>query len=370
MLQKLDHDLVKNRKEPFYIFYPDKLKKNIRHFKENFNGTVLYAVKANPSKFIIEFMLNNGISSFDVASLNEVKLIRKILPEAHIYFMNPIKSRNSIKKAYSDFNVKNFAVDNLIELKKIQEETNFAKDLCIHMRIKIPNNYSIIKLSNKFGINQKDAPTLLRNIKQCSSKVGVCFHVGSQCINPLAFKKAMEISKTIIEKSGIEINYLNVGGGFPSEYPINKAFSLEDYLSKIYNFFLKFSENSTSNIRLIAEPGRSLVADCMSVVVKINLRKNNKLFINDGIHGSLNNAGYLNFIYPTKLFNRQDNDSKIVPFSFYGPTCDSRDFMKGPFYLPNSVKEGDWIEIKNMGAYSMTFRTNFNGFFYESKVFI
>ncbi len=366
---KFNYSFIKRQQEPFYIFYPERLKKKIRIFNENFSGEVLYAVKANPSKFIIEILLKKGINSFDVASLNEVKLIKKISPNAKIFFMNPVKSRNSIKKAYKNYNVRNFAIDSLDEIKKIQEETNFAKDLNIHLRLAIPNKFSAISLSNKFGVKEINAPQLLEYIKKEFFKVGICFHVGSQCMNPIAYKIAIEISKKIIKRSGVKINFFNIGGGFPVFYPGYKDFCLDDYFNQINDYILNLDDDNFLNTKLLAEPGRSIVSECMSMIVKVNLRKKNKLYINDGIYGSLNNAGYLGFNYPVKLFGREDKKSKFEPFIFYGPTCDSRDFMPGPFYLPDSINEGDWIEIEHMGAYTMTMKTKFNGFFEKYNVF-
>ena len=369
MLTNFEHSSIKNQSDPFYIFYPENLSKRINYFKKKFKGTILYAVKANPSEFIIKSLKKNGVKYLDVASINEIRLVKKIFPEANLYFMNPVKSRNSIRKAYSFYKVRNFAVDTFDELDKIYEETNFAKDLNIFMRLKIPNNYSIIKLSNKFGISEKNAPSLLKKIDMISSKVGICFHVGSQCTDPNAFNIAFSLSKKVLKESGVKISYLNVGGGFPQNLREQKVQKISNYLNLINKNFSKFLKNSDEKINLFSEPGRSIVSDCLSLVVKVNLRKKNKLYINDGIHGYLNNAGYLNFTYPVKIFNRKKVGSEIKPFSFFGPTCDSNDFMKGPFFLPDSIREGDWIEIKNIGAYSMTMKTDFNGLNARLRVF-
>ena len=354
---------------PFYIFYPKKLEKKILEFKTNFKGKVIYAFKANPSNLIINFLKKNGIDSFDASSINEIKKIKKMLPYSNIFFMNPVKPREAIKEAYKIHNVKNFAIDNLSEYKKILEETNYANDLNIHLRLKISSKSSVINFKNKFGISRNKAEKLLKIIKKDSLKIGICFHVGSQCMNPEVYKNAMEYSKKIVEASGVQINYLNVGGGFPSNYENYKSPHLKAYLSIVNNSFSKIFCKKSSRTQLLAEPGRSIVSECMSLVVKVNSRKNRKLYINDGIHGSLNNAGFYNFIYPVKLFGRKDIKSKLKPFSFYGPTCDSRDFIKGPYYLPDSVCEGDYIELFNMGAYSITMKSNFNGFYDKTQFF-
>ena len=370
MVTNFKNSSIKNQKDSFFIYYPKNLLKRINSFKNEFNGKVLYAVKANPSEFIIKSLIKNGVKSFDVASIKELKLVKKIYPNANIFFMNPVKSRDSIRKAYTFFNVRNFAVDSLEELKKIHEETNFANDLKIHMRLKVPNNFSAINLSNKFGVTINEAPRILKRIDNISSQVGICFHVGSQCLNPEAFKIGLKKTHEVLMSSGVKINFINVGGGFPENICGKPIPKLSNFFNIINKNFSKFFKCFSHDIQLFSEPGRSIVSDCLSLVVKVNLRKKKRLFISEGIHSYLNNAGYHNFIYPVRLFNRQETKAKIKKFCFYGPTCDSNDYMKGPFVLPDSIKEGDWIEIKNMGAYSMSMKTDFNGFLKKPRIFV
>ena len=99
------------------------------------------------------------------------------------------------------------------------------------------------------------------------------------------------------------------------------------------------------------------------------MRKKQNLYINDGTYGSLFDAGVPNFVLPTKMItNGRIHSKKLTAFSFFGPTCDSLDYMKGPFLLPNNIKEGDYIELGQLGAYGLTFRTKFNGF-YSNEIF-
>tara|TARA_B100000963_G_C22539838_1_gene631649 strand:- start:321 stop:1244 length:924 start_codon:yes stop_codon:yes gene_type:complete len=284
--------------------------------------------------------------------------------------MNPVKSRDSIKKAYSLFGVRNFAVDSMEELIKIHAETNYANDLKIHLRIKVPNNFSKIKLSNKFGASIKEALIILKEINNISSQIGICFHVGSQCYHPSAFQIGLKKTYNVIKRSGVKVNFVNVGGGFPENICGKETPKLTDYFEEINQNFYKIFNGFSNDIQLFSEPGRSIVSDCLSLVVRVNLRKKEKLFISEGIHSYLNNAGYHNFTYPVRLFNRHVTKPKRIPFCFYGPTCDSNDFMKGPFFLPDSIKEGDWIEIKSMGAYTIPMKTSFNGFSKKSKIYL
>jgi len=346
---------------PFFVFRPHTLEKSISFFKQNFNATNLYAVKTNPDVAVLNHMYDSGINSFDVASLDEIELIHGLFPDAKMFFMHPVKSRDAIKEAYFTYGVRDFSLDSKDELKKILKETNNAKDLNLHVRLSIPNNFAEMALSEKFGENLQKAPDLLAKVAAYAQKVGICFHVGSQCMHPNAYKIAIRMAGEVIEQTGIKIDYFNVGGGFPSIYPGMIPPDMKGYFEAIHQEFARLKNHE--NMQLLAEPGRALVAECMSLIVRVDLRKGRNLYINDGTYGSLFDAGIPNFIFPVKLLcNDKVYSSDLASFSFYGPTCDSMDFMKGPFYLPSDTEEGDYIEIGQMGAYGRTMATRFNGF--------
>ena len=368
MLPYINNVNLNEIKSPFYIYKPEILKENIKSFLNNFTGESVYAVKTNPCEFILKEIFNQGIKSFDVASINEVKLIRKLFPHSNIYFMNPVKPGYSIKEAYYNYDVRDFSLDSDDELKKIITVTNSAPDLNLHLRISVPNDFAKVKLSKKFGIDGHNAQILLKKIRDKGKKIGVSFHTGSQCMNPDAYKIAIKKVNSIVKKSGINIDFFNIGGGFPSSYPDIEPPSLTEFF-KVISYQLSKINQKESKIKILSEPGRILVYNSMSLIVRVDLRKKKYLYINDGIYGSLNNAGNLGFKYNVEVFNNKQC-SKLIPFSFYGPTCDSNDFMKGPFYLPDTISEGDYIEIKEMGAYSITMGCNFNGFYFKPKIFI
>jgi ornithine decarboxylase len=205
--------------------------------------------------------------------------------------------------------------------------------------------------------------------KQYAKKVGLSFHVGSQCMHPISYAKGITEIGNIIKKTKIIPDYINVGGGFPSIYPD----LVPDNLIAYFNEIKKSLENlKIENMpKIICEPGRALVAESGSTIVRVNLRKKQKLYINDGTYGTLFDAGTPNIVYPSKMI--KENSSKIISkkmtaFSFFGPTCDSMDYMKGPFVLPNNIRENDYIELGQLGAYGLTFRTHFNGF-YSDEVY-
>ena len=363
------HDINLNEiRDPFFVYKPDNLKHNVDIFLNNFSGETLYAVKTNPSDFVLKKIYDLGIKSFDVASINEVKLVKKLFKNVKIYFMNPVKSRHAIKEAYFNYGVRHFSLDTNEELEKIVQCTNFANDLNLHLRISIPNDYAEINLSKKFGVDGAKAKELLIKLKKVSKKIGVSFHPGSQCMNPLAYKLAITKTASLIKESIVIVDYFNVGGGFPSKYPGMEPKPLSKYFKVIDTEFSKFF-GKNSDVILLSEPGRALVSNSMSLIVRVDLRKKNNLYINDGTYGYMHDAGVTGFTYPVKKF-KEEKKSKLIPFSFYGPTCDSNDFMKGPFYLPESIKEGDYIELEQMGAYSITMKSNFNGFYSKPKIFV
>ena len=361
---KTVNELVNSLKPdyPVYCIRPNEIKKSVNFFKENFPGKILYAVKTNPNEKIIKQIIANGINEFDVASLNEIKLINKIYPEAKLHFMHTVKSKESIVSAYNDFNVKSFSLDSKDELRKILDATNQAKDLELFVRIAISNEHAEIDLSRKFGALPSEDLGLVRLCKQYSKKLGISFHVGSQCMHKISYSKGIKEIGNIIKKTKIIPDTINVGGGFPSVYPDLNPEPLSNYMMEIKKELINLKLDKLPEI--ICEPGRAIVAESGSTIVKVILRKKNNLYINDGTYGSLFDAGAPNFVLPSKMITEgRVQSKKLTTFSFFGPTCDGLDYMKGPFLLPNNIKEGDYIELGQLGAYSLTFRTNFNGFY-------
>ena len=352
---------------PVYCIRPESIKTSTEFFKKKFPGKVLYAVKTNPNEKVLKQILSNGINHFDVASINEIKLIKKLKLDAKLYFMHTVKSRESIQEAYFNLGVRDFALDTKDELMKILESTKQAKDLNLYIRIAISNEHAEIDLSRKFGALPSEALGLVRLCKEHAKKIGISFHVGSQCMHKISFSKAITEVGNIIKKTKIIPDIINVGGGFPSIYPDLNPEPLNNYIEEIKKALSKLKLANMPE--LICEPGRAIVAESGSVIVKVVLRKKQKLYINDGTYGTLFDAGVPNFVFPSKMIsNGRVQSKKLTSFSFFGPTCDSLDYMKGPFLLPNNIKEGDYIELGQIGAYGLTFRTKFNGF-YSDQIF-
>jgi len=359
-------DLINQLKpeKPIYCIRRHSVTRASNFFQKNFSGDILYAVKTNPHPVVIKALLDSGIYQFDVASIEEIKLIKKFTSSAKCSYMHTIKSPESINKAYFEYGIKTFSLDTKEELIKIIKNTDNAKDLELFVRVAVSNEHAEIDLSKKFGALNSEAMGLLRLAKQYAKKVGLSFHVGSQCMHPISYAKGISEIGKIIKKTKIIPDYINVGGGFPAIYPDLIPHNLIDYFHEI--------KKSLENLKLeklpkiICEPGRALVAESGSTIVRVNLRRKQKLYINDGTYGTLFDAGTPNIVFPSKMIKETSNkiiSKKMTAFNFFGPTCDSMDYMKGPFILPNNIKENDYIELGQLGAYGLTFRTQFNGFY-------
>ncbi len=354
---------------PVYFIRPHSIKKAASFFLNNFKtnqhqSDVLYSVKSNPDRTVLQHLFNSGIRHFDVASTAEVKLIDELFGKtAKMYFMHPMKSREAIFDAYFNHGIRDFSLDSLDELKKILEVTGNAKDLGLHVRLSIPNSHAAIDLSGKFGILPSESMGLLRKTRMAAQRFGICFHVGSQCMDPIEYRNAIMITKEVVERAKVRLDVLDIGGGFPSSYPGMTPPNMVSYFDEIFDAITQLKLDP--ECRIWCEPGRALAAESGSLLVRVEGRKKNMLYLNDGTYGGLFDAGFPGFIYPVRAIRtraRSQLSGNLVSFGFYGPTCDSLDSMKGPFYLPENIAEGDYIEIGQLGAYSRSIRTDFNGF--------
>ena len=353
--------------EPVYCIRRNSIRLASRFFQNKFPGRILYAVKTNPHPVVLQTLLDSGIKHYDVASIKEIETIKNLNPEVECSYMHTVKSREDIKEAYFKYNIKTFALDTKDELIKIIESTNHAKDLRLFVRVSVSNEHAEIDLSKKFGAITSEAAGLLRLGKQYAYKLGLSFHVGSQCMHPISYAKGISEIGNIIKRTKIVPDIINVGGGFPTIYPDLVPQSMQSYFDEISKGLKNLKLQKLPEI--ICEPGRSLVAESGSTIVRVNLRKKQKLYINDGTYGTLFDAGTPNIVYPSRVIkNGRVISKKLTSFDFYGPTCDSMDYMKGPFILPNNIKENDYIELGQLGAYGLTFRTQFNGF-YSDQIF-
>ena len=355
-------ELLRHRRpeRPVLALRPHAARRAAKWFLANFPGRVLYAAKANDAPPIIGALAEAGVRAFDVASLTEIERLASV-PGAELYYMNPVKSRGAIARAYREFGIRNFAFDSDEELDKILAETGGAKDLTLFLRIACPNTHSLIPLEGKFGVSSEEAPALLLRARQIARRLGITFHVGSQAVVPAAFGEAIRQVGQLIVASGVLVDAIDIGGGFPSRYPHSDPPDLQVFIDEVARAADELAVKHSCE--LMCEPGRALVAEAESVIVRVDARRGNALYVNDGAFGTLFDAAYCAFRFPARLVATSRRRSKPVgEFALYGPTCDSSDYLPGPFVLPACVREGDYIEIGQIGAYGRVLANRFNGF--------
>ena len=352
--------------EPLHCVRPGTISATASTFSTSFNGEVLYAVKCNPEPAVLRAVWDGGVRHFDCASISEVQLVRRLFPGAEIHFMHPVKARSAIREAWMLHGVRDFVLDAESELAKIMQElskpetTKQGTKPGLFVRLALPETGAAINLSKKFGAEPEAAIALLRAARPLAGKLGLAFHVGSQCLDPLAWRDAMQLAGEVIRAAGVRVDVLDIGGGFPVAYPDMDPPPLGAFMAEID---AAYDALEMPWLKLWAEPGRALVGGGASVVVQVQMRRGNMLYINDGVYGALADAGALRFRFPTRLLRAgRSQGAPDASFGFFGPSCDSLDVMHGPFLLPDDVAEGDWIEIGQLGAYGTCLRTAFNGF--------
>ena len=355
--------------QPVTLVRPHAARRAARYFVEKFPGTTMYAVKANPSPDLIRTLWDSGVATFDVASIAEVRLVRGLLPSATLCFMHPVKPFEAVAEAYHVHGVRVFSLDSVEEVEKIVEATATANDagelvaaldLTLCVRLRVSSAHAKLSLAAKFGVGVDEAAPVLFAARQAADALGICFHVGSQAMSPAAYSDAMALVRAAIVAAGVTVDVVDVGGGFPSIYPGMEPGGLDRYFDVIHRAFEDLPVSYSAE--LWCEPGRALSAEYASLLVRVEKRRGDTLFINDGAYGALFDAAHIDWRFPVELVRDDTSRAKPVGFSLYGPTCDDMDFMRGPFMLPADVQAGDYLEIGMLGAYGCAMRTGFNGF--------
>lgn len=358
--------------DQIYALYPRKIARAARLFVNGFPGHVLYAVKSNPHPSLLKILWDEGVRRFDVASIREIDLVKGIAPQAELFLMHPVKSRRTITHAYEK-GVRHMSFDHADELQKIMDCTGEAGDLHLHLRLALPKVSkhlgAVMPLGGKFGADFDAAVALLKSARPAAWKLGLCFHVGSQCLNIENYKTAIAYARSVVDAAGIQIESIDVGGGFPVAYPDMPVAPMAGYFDVIAE---SLNALGFDGLEIYGEPGRALCAEGGASLVRVELRKDDDLYLNDGTYGSLFDAGQFTWKFPVRLHRNRPPAPCVntIGFRFFGPTCDSADTMNGPFHLPADTCEGDWIEVQNLGAYGQTLATQFNGFYSDHTVAI
>ena len=359
--------------EPVYCLFPEKFHVAAKRFLDGFPGDAMYAVKANPVPQVLDLVYAAGIRHFDTASLGEVELVKTRFPDAICHFMAPVRLSGHARKAFAEYGVTDYVVDCDAELDKLIAETGRPEKLRIFVRMVTQLGGALLELSSKFGTTPDEAARLLKRVKELGAAPCITFHVGSQCLSSFSYGQAIEIARRAIDKSGLKIAALDIGGGFPAQYNNNDVPPYHWYFDTIREALATLERD---DLPILCEPGRALVAEGLSVITQVVLRKGDRLFINDGTYGSFDELtlpGW-NADYPTRVFTVDAKNralplpGTLKPFRVYGPTCDTLDVLPRPQMLPEGIGPGDYIVFDTIGAYSAAVRTTFNGFYPDNWV--
>jgi len=361
--------------EPLYCIFPEKFAAAARRFLDGFPGDALYAIKANPAPHVLQQVWAAGIRHFDTASVPEIELVKGRFPDAHCHFMAPVRAVGAAKLAFEKYGVCDYVVDCDFELDKLIAETKQPKNLRIFVRIATPLGGAVLELSSKFGTTPADAAKLLKRVAELGAQPCITFHVGSQCLSPFSYAQAIEMARRTALLAKVDIAAPDIGGGFPGPYQGDDVPPYHWYFDTIKE---ALETLPNPKIPVICEPGRALIAEGMSLVTQVILRKGDRLYINDGVYGSFDELtlpGW-NADYPVRVFTLDAKGRALplpgatLPFRVYGPTCDTLDVLPRPLMLPANIGPGDFIVFDAMGAYSVAVRTSFNGFFPDSWAMI
>ena len=366
--------------QPVYCFRPEVLKADARSFMEMFPGQTAYAVKTNGEPMVLQALVDAGMKAFDVASPAEFAAVHSVAPNAEMLYMHPVKAQSDIRLALENYKIRAIAVDHEDEVAKLTRIVR-ALDIdpgsvTVFVRLQT-KGHAAYELSKKFGAAPAHAVELLQRIARIGYKVGICFHVGSQIADPDTYERALASADWVRNRAGVELAGLDVGGGFPAEYghdPRRKAVEMPSIGQLMSRLRGDIKEWTFDDLPLVAEPGRVIVARAFSLIVRVLLRKGRRLYINDGIWASLSDSWTGKITLPARFIpdpairSRSGKADNIVPFKVCGATCDSVDILSRPFWLPETVATGDWIEIGHIGAYSLALRSRFNGFYPDTFV--
>ena len=354
--------------EPLYLVRPKKFAAMARQFLEGFPGDVLYAVKANPHPLVIEQLWKAGIRHFDTASLGEIKIIKTLFPDAACHFMAPVRLAGQAKAAFERHRVTDFVVDSDSELDKLLAETGNSKKLRVFVRLVAQLGGALLEMSSKYGCRPEEAAKLLKRIKAAGAQPCLTFHVGSQCLSPFSYAQAIEIAQRTVNLAGVQIVALDIGGGFPAPYAGEEPPPFHWYFDMIKEALTSLDR---PELNVMCEPGRALVAEGLSLVTQVVMRRDDRLYLNDGIYGSFDEQRFASFdenYPPTGITLDAKGNAKTLPgdkrpFRVYGPTCDSADVLPRPQMLPASIATGDFVLFESMGAYTVSSRSPFNGYY-------
>jgi ornithine decarboxylase len=356
-------------REPVYCIHPDVYRETAHAFLQGFPGRVLYAVKANDDPHVLQILNRSGVAHFDCASLAEIALVRRLCPDASCYFMVPVAPRGDAARAQRDYGVRHFMIDHADRLDSLGSEIDYG-GCVVFARMAVSHASAMMDLSSKFGAPPSEIPRLLTLIRERGAEPALAFNVGSLVTQPEAYRHAIETAAGVLASLPFQVRLVDIGGGFPRAYPGFPVPPLADYFQAVTETagMLPMAAGG----ELMAEPGRALAAPGMSAVVEVLLRKNDRLYINDGMYGifwELRFKAHRRFA--ARAYRGGERlENTLAPFRLYGPTCDASDVLPGEVELPADLRAGDYLEFGQIGAYSLSGRTRFNGLYSDRIVHI
>jgi ornithine decarboxylase len=350
--------------EPVFCFSAAVLEAQLARFCDGFPGEISYAVKANAGDHVVATLGRGGLRLFDIASPDEIEDVRELVPDSRFNYHNPVKSRSEIAYAWRR-GVRRFAADDLQEIEKILGVIAPGRGIEIAVRFRLDGMRAALHdFTTKFGAPTAQAAQLLRRTAALGFAPVLTFHPGSQCLDPDAYAEHIRAAAAIAESAGVRLAVLNVGGGFPAEYPNRPVPPLERFFAAIRN--AAEAAFSGEPPRLECEPGRALVASAVSLITRVKLVKpaSREVYLNDGIYGALMEPYQMPEIVPPHRVLRQGQvlAGDMMPCTIYGPTCDPLDRLPQSYDLPADLAEGDFVEFALAGAYGAATSTRFNGY--------
>lgn len=350
---------------PVLCFSQGVLEEKTQEFMLGFGGRVSYAVKANNHRQVLEVLFKGGVTVFDVASISEIQTITSLFPGARLHYHNPVKSRREISDAFEIFGCRRFAIDHINELDKLSDLIKDRGDVEIAVRFQVSKSEQCAHdFSFKFGAPPDVCQVLLRQVRARGFSPVLTFHPGSQCQAPDVYRDHIFLAAHILKEAEVAVPVLNIGGGFPAQYRQGNIPPHGLFFSEITRAAQDAFHGNPPLLE--CEPGRGLVADCMSLLARVTLVKpeGQEIYLNDGVYGALMEMYQIPSLTPRSRVWRNGIEvtGETSEYVAFGPTCDPMDRLPGRLALPKSLQEGDYIEFLTLGAYGDATTTNFNGY--------
>jgi len=358
---------VERPQRPVYCIYPELYRSAAQAFVAGFPGRVLYAVKANDHPAIVRLLHQGGVRHFDCASVPEIELVRQHCPGAKCYFMVPVRLRGAAREAFERHGVRHFMIDHASAIEQLAAEVDLAKTV-VFTRMAVHHAAALQDLSAKFGAPPDAVPGLMQRLAALGAEPALAFNVGSSVIRTEAYTHSISVAAGVLAQLPFSVRLVDIGGGFPHAYPGFPVPPLAEYFAAIEQASAALPLAPGGEI--MAEPGRALAAPGLSAVVEVLLRRDDRLYLNDGMYGIFwelrfkEHGGFPSRTWRDGVVHQSPQQS----FRLYGPTCDASDVVPERIMLPADLRAGDFIEFGSIGAYSLSGRTRFNGYYSDRVI--